>query len=154
MMHPNLTWPDGFLIFLGPRWPSRLSIQHAWMGLVSISGCRFYNDAVTDSYVPKSLVENVYCFNHMHGHFINTLHHFIEYGWFSPVLSIWTNSLFKVCRDPHVLKNSAYQKGADAESDRQPMHWNAFSWRNIGYLQWVFCVVVSWHPRKDRVSVA
>ena len=60
MMHPNLTWPDGFLIFLGPRWPSRLSIQHAWMGLVSISGCRFYNDAVTDGYVPKGLVENVY----------------------------------------------------------------------------------------------
>ena len=37
------------------------------------------------------------------------------------------DSLFKVCRDPHVLKNSAYQKGADAESDRQPVHWNAFS---------------------------
>ena len=37
---------------------------------------------------------------------------------FTHVNGLWDN--------PRVLKNSAYQKGADAESDRQPMHWNAF----------------------------
>ena len=111
MMPLNLTWPEFFFYFPG-----------ATVALLSFNSTQPFLQWRGDGkcYVPKGLVEmveNMYCFNHMHGHFTNTLHHFIEYGWFSPFLSIWTNSLFKVCRDPHVLKNSAYQ-GADAESER------------------------------------
>ena len=58
--------------------------------------------------------------------------HFYRY---EPFINIWKDSLFKVCRDPHALKNSAYQKGADAESDRQTYALECFFleyWLSLG----------------------